>query len=269
MKLKKTQIIFIIILTLITVLFVGCTPSEDPKAFMESYYQNTINNNFESAYDKLSSVTQNNFSKDDFILFQTLLDESSQLKSVSVELISESKNKDLDGNTFKNAIEFKVTETAFEYYYNQEKTNSYTRYVVNENGKWKIYRGGENGKNSIAYAYEMIGYMYNDGKGKEHDYNKAAMQFKKGIEASGDYIYNYYALARCYAELDRYSEAQTQIDLYLQKATDPIELSDGYNVKGVIYLRSDNYTQAKNMFKKALELNPNNEYAKSNLNYLK
>jgi len=111
--------------------------------------------------------------------------------------------------------------------------------------------------------------MYLDGKGKTQDYNMAAEQFNKGIEASGEYIYNYYELARAYVSLDKYADAQTQIDTYLQIATDSLDLSDGYNVKGICYMSTGDNTSAKAMFNKALELNPDNEYAQSNLTLLK
>jgi tetratricopeptide (TPR) repeat protein len=267
MKFKK-HIVLIVIVLLIASMFAACKPSGDPKEFVESYYQNIKDNKFDTAYDSLSSESQKNYTKENFVLYQQLLDETRDFTSFTVKLVTENKKKTIDGVEYKNSDEFEVTLTSLNLYTNQEETNTCTVYAVNEDKQWKLYCGQEDSKTNFAQAYHQIGLMYFDGIGKTVDYNLAAENFNNGITASADYIYNYYDLARADISLKNYDGAQAQIDKFIQSATETNDQSDGYNVKGLCYLAAGDKTNAKAMFNKALELNPDNENAKSNLSAL-
>lgn len=268
MKLKK-NILIILMSLLMLCIFAGCTPSQDPTEFLKSYFQDIKDGDFEAAYDKLSGESQKNFSsKEDFILYEQLLNEEGPLIDVSYEKISEDKNKEIDGITYKNAVGYTLTETISNYYTNEEETITYTRYVVNEGGDWKIYRGQENGKTMIAQAYEYIGWMYCDGAGKDQDFNQAVTMFQKGLSYDSEYYYCHYGLAYVYIDLKKYDASIQECDTYIAMTEDASEQSAAYNLKGVCYQRMGSYTQAKKMYRQALDLNPKNEYAKDNLNNL-
>jgi len=64
-------------------------------------------------------------------------------------------------------------------------------------------------------------------------------------------------------------DALGSINTFLSKETDNKKKSDGYNVLGSIYVAKNNINDAKVAYNKALELNPDNEYAKTNLASLK
>lgn len=243
----------------------ACQPKGKPDEVLNGYYGNVKDNNLESAYEKYAEATKKNLLKEDFITWQKCSRESSTLKDTKIEKINEYKDKDLDGTTYKNAIEFNVTETLQDLYENKEITNTYQRYVVNDNGSWKVYRGVENSKELIARAQNRLAQMYISGKGKLKDLNQAAAILNESLNYSKDVPSTYYSLGWTYGELGRYDESIDVINTFLQKATENKEKSDGYNLLGLSYKYKNNIDKSKECFKKALELNPNNQYAKSNL----
>ena len=263
---RKIAILLVCILMFV---LVGCKPKEDPTVFINSYYQNIKDSNFEAAYDKLSAESQKNIIKEDFITWQTLALEVQQLKDDKLEKSSEEKNKTIDGIKYKNSIEYTITEKITDFYSNKEITNNYKRNVVEENGKWKLYRGKENGKEIIANMYYLAGSMYADGKGKDKDLNQAATDFSNGLGYDKDYFNLYLGLGTVYFGLQRYDDSIKAIDSYLAKETKNESKSDAYNIKGLDYEGLNSVDKAKEMLNKALELNPNNEFAKTNLASLK
>lgn len=252
-----------------TILFVGCAPKGDPSQILNDYYQNIKDNNIEGAYNKLSEATKKSFSKEDFIYWQKLNSEISTYKSVKVEKSNEYKSKYLDGINFKNLIEFNVVENSQDLYQNKEVTFNYKRYVINDNGVWKIYRGRENSKEIIAETATKLAWMYIEGKGVTKNLNQAATTLNDALKYSNDNADVYYALGRTYTELNRYDEAVDATNKYLSKAKDNESKSNGYNLLGVISMNRNQMDNAKISFNKALELNPNNQYAKTNLQQIK
>jgi tetratricopeptide (TPR) repeat protein len=91
--------------------------------------------------------------------------------------------------------------------------------------------------------------------------------FNNGLEYDKDYFLLYYGLGSVYSDLERYDDSIKAIDTYLLKETDNNLKSAAYNIKGLDYAKEDLMDDAKKMFNKSLELNPNNEYAKTNLNH--
>ncbi|OJT75913.1 hypothetical protein BM530_11125, partial [Clostridioides difficile] len=111
-------------------------------------------------------------------------------------------------------------------------------------------------------------------KDEDKDYNKAAIDIKKAIEIDDKNPLAYYTQSYIYIELQRYDEALKSIDKYLEyldknNEAYKIDASDAYNLRGVIFMSKSEFNKARESYNKALELNPDNEYAKTNLNDIK
>ena len=253
-----------------TILLTGCKPKGDPLTPITAYYQDIKDGNVEGSYDQLAESTKKNFGKADFIKWQNTGSELRTLKEFKLEKSNEYKNKVIEGTKYKNVIEFNVVEIQQDLYAGKEVTGNYKRNVVNDNGVWKVYREKVNVKDSIAENTVNIAYMYSEGKGgKTKDLNQAVTILNEALKYNKDYAPIYYALGSTYSDLTRYDEALVAINTFIPKITDKLQKSDGYNVLGNTYLGKENIAKAKESYKKALELNPNNQYARTNSVQLK
>ncbi|NMC57130.1 MAG: hypothetical protein GYA50_07920, partial [Eubacteriaceae bacterium] len=89
--------IFILLLLLCILTLSSCKPAGEPKQFVESYYNNILQNNFSDAYNMLCTQSKINYPEEDFILYQQLLDEAYNFTGFTVEQISNNRNKYIDG----------------------------------------------------------------------------------------------------------------------------------------------------------------------------
>lgn len=265
MNLKKFKL-YVLLLICILLLVPGCKPKGDPGQVITNYYQNVKDGNFEAAYNCLASDAMNSISKDDFTEFQKTQRELGQFKDFKITKVSEQKKETIDGKEYNNVIKFNVIETVLGYYENKEQSDTTDRYVINDNGNWKMLRGGDV-KEVIAKNYLRIAGMYSEGKGKEKNLISSIENLNKAL-SKYDIAQAHYALGCVYNELNRNDEAIEQENVFISKAPDNKTKSDAYNVIGCAYLGKNDLSQAKANFQKALDLNPNNEYARNNLTRL-
>lgn len=266
------KILIVLLSTILLFMLTGCNsvPKEDPQEVMERYYQYIKDSNYEAAYEMSSKNSKEDVSKDDFIKFAGLLKEVFVTQEFKVELVKEYENKKIENIEFKNVVEFSVTEKRIILFENnKEESSTRTRYLVAEDGVWKFYKGKENGKQNVADALNTVANMYTEGKGKTLDLNKAATLLSEALTYDDTLARTYYNLGRVYIKLERYDEGIEKLNKYLALETDTKGLSNGYNVIGAAYLHQLDIDNAKINFEKALELNANNEYAKTNLSKIK
>lgn len=252
---RKIHILLLILTSLLTLS--SCKPASEPKQFVEDYYNNILQNNFSEAYNMLCAQSKINYPEEDFILYQQLLNEAYNFTDFSVQQISKTTNKYIEGINYKNAAEFTVTQTALNLYTNSQETNTYTVYAVAENGEWKIHQGS---------AFHQLSLIYFNARDYKYDYNQSAEQ--ANAEPNNNF-YKYYERALAHIALDMYEEAQAEIAVSINSAENNNQLSDAYNVKGLCYMGLEDYSKAKAMFTKSLKLNPANTYAETNLNRVK
>ncbi|MHC1682652.1 MAG: tetratricopeptide repeat protein [Clostridiaceae bacterium] len=265
---KKLLSITTSLILLLTLSACQTKPTGNPEEVLYGYYQDIKDNNIDSAYERLSESTKQNFSKEDFTYWQKILKDTEIFEEAKIEKSSESKSKKFDGNTFKDLVEYKVTEKAKDLYKDKEVTSDNTMYVINDNGSWKIYRE-ENSKDRIASSLVRLSIMYFDGESKTQDLNRAETLLNTALSYSENVPGTYYALGLTYYQLKRYDEALDATNKYILEVNEKEIQSYGYNVLGLIYMKKNLMDNARDSFNKAIELNPNNEKAKTNLQKLK
>lgn len=196
-----------ILLAIIIVLLSGCIPKGEPKITLDTYYKNILTSNFSSAYELLSEKNKKEITRDEFQQLQLLNNEASKCNGfVTIQ-------KSVDANDrkfgYRNVIEFNVTEEWHSYSEEKDFSSTYKRYVVNDQGKWKVYNEG-NYKTSLAKAYTELGWMYFKGKGKEQNINEAEQNLKKALQVDPNDSYTHYLLGAVYNQQQRYTEALAQ-----------------------------------------------------------
>ena len=112
----------------------------DPRQTIDAYTTDIEEGNWKDAYDKFTQANKNNINKDDFVLFENVNQIAHPLISITVDqgYGSHSGEIKLDGNKYKDSYYFYIEEVTKDLYENQETKNSYKRFVVWDNGQWKI-----------------------------------------------------------------------------------------------------------------------------------
>lgn len=227
------------------------------KKTMETYYNSLLDRDYDTAYSLLSAETKLKVNKDDFELVQFL--DSEQGKDKSFEI----KETDNDNN-------FKVTIHYEDYYTGRDDSMVIDRKVVIENNVVKVDRTDIDIDEKLSSGYYLVGQMYLEGKGKEEDFYQAAAYFKLAIKYNEKDDASYFGLGYCYNQLERYDDSIEAYD-------EAIKYSDKENTEAISYTYSNNASnylakgdtkKAISLLNKALELFPDNEYAKTTLNGL-
>ena len=156
-------------------------------------------------------------------------------------------------------------ELELDYSTNEEKTLTSRRYVIGENGTWKMYRSIT--KADIADEYEYVGRMYLYGKGKTQSTTTAIEYFNNSLKYNSASDYPHYYLGVAYYYQQKYTESMAEEQLCINNTSEVALKSDAYNIIGLDYAEKSDLTNAKSAFEKALQLDPTNEYAKGNLDY--
>lgn len=231
-----------------------------------SYYNAVIDGNFLKAYELLSSETKERFPQDDFVLLQTLNRELTTLKEVKLDEGIETKDTTINNRQYDYQVEFNVVESLTDLKEKKDTTDNYKRLVVSEDKEWKVHRDGEV-KKVIAQNLALIGVMYLDGQGKDMNVNEAISYYKRSLEYEEN-PYVTYELARALSTALRYDEALENLNKISGNDAPQDILDDVYNMMGIIAQSKNDIDGAIANYKKALEFNKDNEYAKTNLTAL-
>ncbi|WP_289139172.1 tetratricopeptide repeat protein [uncultured Brevibacillus sp.] len=238
---------------------VGCSPKDDPKVVLNTYYTNVMNANYEDAYAILSEADRKASSKEDFVLFMNLNAELYKWNGIEI------KNKEMDSDS----LVFTVAEKLHNNSDDRDESVTYKRAVIKENDEWKIFVNKNYGE-EIPALQNSIGWMYIDGYiGPKRNGNEAAKWFHEALKRDASYYQAYYGLSLAYAMLGKYDDAMTVANKYISLSKEEREQSGGYNVIGLCYMSRKDLVKAKEAFQKAVELDPTNEYAITNLSRFK
>ncbi|MCC0566535.1 tetratricopeptide repeat protein [Brevibacillus borstelensis] len=235
---------------------VGCSPKGDPKKTLEAYYTNIVNANYDAAYELLSEADKKATSKDDFVLYMTL---NAELYKLNEAIVTQAEKS-------SNTIVFDVSEKRHNYMEDKESSISYQRSVVPENGEWKVFADKKYGE-QIAGLQNKIAWLHLEGRGgKKKSENEAASWFNQALERDPSYYLANYGLSIAYVQLSRFDDAITAANKFVGAAKEKDEQSNGYNVIGLCYESKGDREKAREAYQKSVELDPKNEYAKTNLN---
>ncbi|AUM99586.1 NTF2-like N-terminal transpeptidase domain-containing protein [Clostridium botulinum] len=179
---NKISLLFVLILSFTLIALVGCAPKGRPEETLNAYYDSIKDGDAEGAYETLCEESKKDFKKQDFIKWINTEKEIYKLKDLRVEKVKEFKGS-LEDIEFKNIAEFNITRKGEDLYENKESKLTYKRYVVNDNGKWKIYFGKERGNQLASLSLNQLARMYMYGKGnKTEDLDKAASLSEEAIK---------------------------------------------------------------------------------------
>lgn len=267
---KKRRLIWLIVLCCTVLALAGCGgPKGDPEQVLTEYYQSVQDGEYDTAYALFTEATRNELPKDTYILRQELIMESGEFKDFKIKFKEEKTDLLLNGVKYKTAMGYSVTETSKDYTDDTERSGTLIAFVVNDNNEWKISRDPEEMIDSISDWYCTVGYLYREGRHKEKDPIKAVECYQEAIKWNKDNPWSYYSLGLVLRDLGRYEEAINNLNICIEKSEgDSSGKSDAYNLLGNVYSSKGDYGAARKNYEKALELNPDNEYAKTNLNSL-
>ncbi|MBE6075952.1 MAG: DUF4878 domain-containing protein [Clostridium lundense] len=179
---NKISLLFVLILSFTLIALVGCAPKGRPEETLNAYYDSIKDGDAEGAYKTLCEESKKDFKKQDFIKWINTEKEIYKLKDLRVEKVKEFKGS-LEDIEFKNIAEFNITRKGEDLYENKESKLTYKRYVVNDNGKWKIYFGKGKGRQLASLSLSQLACMYMDGVGnKTKDFVKATNLLEEAIK---------------------------------------------------------------------------------------
>ncbi len=179
---NKISLLFVLILSFTLIALVGCAPKGRPEETLNAYYDSIKDGDAEGAYETLCEESKKDFKKQDFIKWINTEKEIYKLKDLRVEKVKEFKGS-LEDIEFKNIAEFNITRKGEDLYENKESKLTYKRYVVNDNGKWKIYFGKGRGCQLASLSLSQLARMYMYGKGnKIEDFGKATGLLEEAIK---------------------------------------------------------------------------------------
>lgn len=254
---RRVTLTFLIVAIIATI--VGCSPKGDPKETLEKYYTRIINEEYNFAYAYLSEADKKVTKRDDFILFMELDADVTGLNKVEITQVEKK------GDT----IVFDVVENRHDYMDEKDKDTTVKRTVVAEDGEWRVKAEGTY-LDMIVDRQAKIGSMYLNGSaGKALDPKKAVARFEDVLKRDPAYYPANFGLAAAYTKLKRYEDAIPEALKYVESAVDDKEKSNGMTVLGICYEATGNKEKARESFQKAVELNPENQFAQKNLDRFK
>jgi Ca-activated chloride channel family protein len=104
--------------------------------------------------------------------------------------------------------------------------------------------------------------MYENGK-----YNAAELEFRKALEKNETSYAGTYNLGSSLYRQDKQTEAITQYNAAVQRATTPDQRSMAYHNLGNALVKAEKYDEAVEAYKNALKLNPKDNDTRYNLSY--
>lgn len=238
----------------------------DPSEVAKNYVQYYSDKNYDAAYSLLCNDNKQTTTLDELTYNIILRNEVERLVDVKVSNKGEIIRKELNGITYDFVATVTVTSKYIDYSNNsKEVSDTYERTLIFEPDGWKVFRETPMTE-SISYNLQQIGWMYMTGNGKEKNYNESLTYLNKAIEYDRTNAAAYYCLAYVYIEKKENSDClENAIKCVENAGDDNVTKSNGYNIMGNAYWNMGDTKKAKECYKKALEANPNNQYAKENL----
>lgn len=111
------------------------------KSVLDEYFDGIMNNRFDSSYELISSIDRLSITRDDFINWQRAVSMVFHLEEYSSKLYGEYKDKLLNGRIFSDVLEFSIDIIEYNAVMDMTGTDSFTKMIVLEDGKWRVFVG--------------------------------------------------------------------------------------------------------------------------------
>lgn len=249
----------------------GCTavPQEDPEEVLDRYYRLVQVEKFSAAYDLLSELTRQEISREDYIRAYELQGEMDSLLLAELEKVREDREKKLEGRTYHYVAEFKVTETLKLHTEKEREVlmDPYTRYMVSENGQWKVFRGDEDLKGLLGDILIELAYHLITGEVLEKDLIRGESLLKEALEEP-EHGEAYYWLGYLSLEQGSYEKVLDYVEDYLKGELEGVDQGDAWVLTGSAYEGLGNMEEARKAYEEALAADPGNQYAAERLQSL-
>lgn len=269
-----------LLLTLSIVISVaGCSPKESASEVAKKYIDRMNSGDYDAAYSLLSKDSKKKISIENLEEFQNILVETKRTISYKIGKEKTIETYKYDGKEYKNVVKLEETFELKNLLYKKDDSLSVNRYFVVENNKYKLllYEDfkKEFGINSMDFAQLKL-----DDFGLK-TFKEVDNILKKAITINPTDSDLYYAQACNYMRFDGFPDypdatykALDSINnslKYLDKKDSDYEknVSNVYNLKGVILMFHKRFDEAQQYLNKALYFNKDNEDSKLNLDTLK
>lgn len=262
---KKLLIALILIVLLISNLC-SCTtkPKGEPRDIITGYFQSLIDGDYDKAYSELAATNKKEITLEQFKDWRAVYEKIYNMKSFKITKEKELKDYKYQKNKYDYAIKFTIILKEKDYSNKKEITSEAEKIIVSEDNKWKVL-DEEDYIQKYASSLNTLGWMYLGGQGQDEDPHTAIQYFKQAIDLKFNDAIVYYNIASAYQDIDDDQNAFEYIEKGIKMKQSKENLSDLYNLKGISCSNMNDIQGAKNAYNKALELNPDNTYAKGNL----
>ena len=143
----------------------------------------------------------------------------------------------------------------------------YTRYMVSENGQWKVFRGDEDMESLLGSILIELAYHLITGEGLPQDLKRGESLLKEALEEP-DHGEAYYWLGYLSLEEGAYDKVQDYVADYLKGELEKEAQGDAWVLSGSAYEGQGNMEEARKSYEKALAADPGNQYAAERLQSL-
>lgn len=255
-------------LILILLLIAGCSnnkPKGDPSQVIQDYISSVKNEDYDKAHSLLDKESQERYPLKDFVYMQELFRKVGTLvDSKSVE-DQEHENYKVGSEIYEFVVEFTTFETVKDFLgVEKERTEKYKNFVISEGKTWKLYKEGDVRKR-IAQSLVALAWPYVFGDIEKKNANEAIRLIKESFKYASPEPETHFTLGIAYVMENRLDEARKSVDFILNKSLNAEVISLGYSLQGLIYEAEEDFASAIASYKKAIQKDNQNDFAKSNL----
>ena len=237
-----------------------------PKDAMNFYIYMVKNQQYDKIYSILADANKKTVKQDAYIKLLKLNDETVRFEDIQAIENDMFANHTIEGNSYERAFKYTVYQTYTDLVDGKVHNASGEKYVVYENGSWRIYGEGLKDYNKLlSDKYNDIGYMYLLGEGKPKDIQAGMSMLDEGLKYNKNNSLCYYNYAAAYEELGDFDKAEKYAQIAIEKAEDNERKSRSYCILGNVYEDKGQKNEAVKAYNKALDINPGNDVAKGYL----
>lgn len=232
----------------------GPVDSKQAIDLLKNYYTDIETGNFDAAYNLLSESSRKSYTKENFRALGDLT-----LKLTPINGVEVTKEPDDESKNY-----FQVAVNSYFGGSNTVKKIPLDKKVINENGTLKVYLENDY-STTVSKLRARVGLnlycmLNNDLSGGKSLISQAIKDDPQNPEP-------YYALALLDWQNDQFDSSLNNVEKCFELAKDNKSMQvESLNIKGLDLRKKGNDSEARKAFEQALQIDPNAEYVKENLN---